>query len=58
MEERNRSIHKPALFKKPSPKIKPKKGKKIKAPENNVSFWSVVYLNAEPWRGFGRILFP
>ena len=37
LEERNRSIHKPALLRKPSPKIKSKKGKKIKAHENNVS---------------------
>ena len=54
LEERNRSIHepirlnKPALFRKPVTKIKSKQGKKIEALENNVSFWSVVYLNAEP----------
>ena len=62
LEQRKRSIHEPiklnkaALFRKPSPKIKSKQGKKIKALENNVSFWSVVYLNVEPLRGLGRIL--
>ena len=63
LKQRKRSIHehiklnKPALFRKPSSKIKSKQGKKIKALENNVFFWSVVYLNAEPLRRLGRILF-
>ena len=48
LEERKRSIHepiklnKPALFRKPSPKIKSKQGKKIKALENNVSLVSCI----------------
>ena len=48
LEKRKRSIHepiklnKPALFRKPSPKIKSKQGKKIKALENNVSLVSCI----------------
>jgi len=51
LEERNRSIHKPALFKKPSPKIKPKKGKKIKAHENNVSLFGQLYISMQSREG-------
>ena len=53
LEERKRSIHepiklnKPALFRKPSTKIKWKQGKKIKALENNVSLFGQLYISMQ-----------
>ena len=57
LEERKRSIHepiklnKPALFRKPSPKIKSKQGKKIKALENNVSLFGQLYISMQSREG-------
>ena len=53
LEERKRSIHepikfnKPALYRKLSPKIKSKQGKKIKALENNVSLFGQLYISMQ-----------
>ena len=58
VEERKRSIHepiklnKPALFRKPSPKIKSKQGKKIKALENNVSLFGQLYISMQSREGY------
>ena len=57
VEERKRSIrepiklNKPALFRKPSPKIKSKQGKKIKALENNVSLFGQLYISMQSREG-------
>ena len=57
LEERKRSIHepiklnKPALFRKPSPKIKSKQGRKIKALENNVSLFGQLYISMQSREG-------
>ena len=57
LEERKRSIHepiklnKPALFRKLSPKIKSKQGKKIKALENNVSLFGQLYISMQSREG-------
>ena len=57
LEERKRSIHepiklnKPALFRKPAPKIKSKQGKKIKALENNVSLFGQLYIPKQSREG-------
>ena len=57
LEERKRSIHepiklnKPALFRKPSPKIKSKQGRRIKALENNVSLFGQLYISMQSREG-------
>ena len=64
LEERKRSIHepirlnKPALFRKPSPEIKSKQGKEIKALENNVSVFGELYISIRAVKGIWKNSFP
>ena len=57
LEERTRSIHEPikrnnlVLFKKPSPKIQSKQGKKIKVLQNNVSLFGQLYISMQSREG-------
>ena len=45
-------LNKPALLRKPSPKIKSKQGRKIKALDNNVSLFGQLYISMQSLEGY------